>query len=122
MGRVCECWKVTRSWCVAFALTIKGLSAVPTTGQLHTHTHTETKCCFQCCVDSYFSLQQDQGVGPAGSPGPKSPSQHIMSAHSSGEFLMIKPASTWRTDGDRAHWSSTAGPQALLQLVCVVRR
>ncbi len=76
-----------RSWCAAFASTTKGLSAAPTTGQSHTHTHTQllsTETHFVSDV-SCFSLQQDQGVGPAGSPGPTSPRQHIMSAHSSGE-------------------------------------
>lgn len=35
MGHVCECWKVMRSWCAAFALTTRGLSVAPTMGKCH---------------------------------------------------------------------------------------
>lgn len=45
MGHVCECWKVTRSWCAAFDLTTKGLSVVPTMGQFSIHTHKYTSLC-----------------------------------------------------------------------------
>lgn len=44
VGHVCECWKVTRSWCAAFALTTKGLSVAPTMGQSCSHTDTQSHC------------------------------------------------------------------------------
>lgn len=57
----------------------------------HIHSYTQLcawthRFCFWRCAVSCLSLQEDQGVGPTSSSGPTRPRQHIMSAHSSGEY------------------------------------